>query len=62
MRTKILDTHGGKTYAVVFDKGDEVVSGLTSLAKREGWAGSHLTAIGAFSDVTLGYFDRQRKD
>ena len=42
MRTKVLDAHGGKTYAVVFDKGDEVVAGLTSLAKREGWGGSHL--------------------
>jgi len=25
-------------------------------------SGSHLTAIGALSDVTLGYFDRARKD
>ena len=61
MRTKLIDSQGGKTYAVVFDKGDEVVAGLTDLAKRERWAGSHLTAIGAFSDVTLGYFDRERK-
>jgi predicted DNA-binding protein with PD1-like motif len=62
MRATMLDANGGKTYAVVFDKGDEVVGGLTGLAKREGWAGSHLTAIGAFSAVTLGYFDRERRD
>ena len=62
MRTKLIDSQGGKTYAVVFDKGDEVVAGLTDVAERERWCGSHLTAIGACSDVTLGYFDRDRKD
>src|SRR5262249_57037296 len=36
-------------------------SGLLEFAKSNRLAGSHFTAIGAFSDVTLGYFDWQTK-
>ena len=62
MKAALLDAHGEKTFALIFDKGDEVVAELTAFAKREKLGGSHLTAIGAFSDVTLGYFDRERKE
>jgi predicted DNA-binding protein with PD1-like motif len=62
MKAKLLSERGEKTYAVIFDTGDEVVSGLTSFAKEKGLAASHFTAIGAFQDVTLGYFDWQQKD
>jgi uncharacterized protein len=63
VKTKLLHEHQGqKTFAVVFDKDDEVVSGLLALAKEKGLAGSHFTAIGALSDVTLGFFDWEKKD
>ena len=62
MREKLLHDRGEKTYALVFDPGDEVVSGLTGFAGRHRLAASHLTAIGAFSQAVLGYFDRDRKD
>jgi predicted DNA-binding protein with PD1-like motif len=62
MKTTLLhDAHGERTFALVLDKGDAVVATLTAFAKRENLQGSHLTAIGAFSDVTLGYFERDRK-
>lgn len=63
MKAKLLhEQQGQKTFAVVFDKGDEVVAGLLAFAKEQSLAASHFTAIGAFSDVTLGYFDWERKD
>jgi hypothetical protein len=62
MKSKLLDATGQKTFALVFDKGDEVIAGLTSFAKAETVGAAHFTAIGAFSEVTLGYFDRARKD
>jgi predicted DNA-binding protein with PD1-like motif len=62
MKAKLLSERGEKTYAVIFDTGDEVVSGLTSFAREKGLAASHFTAIGAFQDVTLGYFDWQKKN
>jgi uncharacterized protein len=61
MKAKLIQEQGEKTYAVIFDTGDEVAAGLLEFAKRNQLAGSHFTAIGAFSDVTLGYFDWQTK-
>jgi uncharacterized protein len=62
VKSKLI--HGGseKTWALIFDKGDEVVSGLTRFAEEQRLGGSRFTAIGAFSDVRLGYFDRERSD
>ena len=62
MKAKLLDATGQKTFALVFDKGDEVVAELTAFAKAERVGAAHFTAIGAFSEVTLGYFQRDRKD
>jgi predicted DNA-binding protein with PD1-like motif len=62
MKGKLISSAGDKTYAVIFDTGDEVVKGLTDFAREQRLAGSHLTAIGAFQDVTLGYFDWQKKE
>ena len=59
---RIGEAHGEKTFAVIFDSGDEVKAGLLAFAREQRLAGSHFTAIGAFSDVTLGYFDWQKKD
>jgi predicted DNA-binding protein with PD1-like motif len=63
MKSKLIHEHeGSRTYALIFDKGDEVMSILIDFARRHKLGGSHLTAIGAFSDVTLGYFDWEKKD
>ena len=62
MRSSLLQDRGERTFVVVFDKGDEVVAGLTAFAAREQLRASHLTAIGAMRDVTLGFFDRNRRD
>src|SRR5690606_6751245 len=53
---------GQKTWAVIFDSGDEAMSGLSRFAEENGLAASQITAIGAFSAATLGYFDFGRKD
>jgi len=61
MKAKLIDETGQKTFAVIFDKGDEFVRELTSFAQENELGASHFTAIGAFRDVTLGYFDRDSK-
>ena len=50
-----------ETYALIFDKGDEVVELLTAFAKARRITGAEFQAIGAFSDAVLGYFDRATK-
>ena len=62
MKSVVLESTGARTWALIFDKGDEPVTGLTAFAKAEKLGGAHFTAIGAFSDVTLGYFDRAARD
>jgi hypothetical protein len=58
MKSKKLDSGT----VLIFDTGDEVVSTLTAFAKDNHIADAHFTAIGAFSDVELGFFDLQKKD
>jgi predicted DNA-binding protein with PD1-like motif len=62
MKTRLLTANGQKTFVLILDKGDEVVSALSSFARHHEISAAHLTAIGAFSEVTLGYFDREQKD
>lgn len=62
MKSQCIQSHNPTTYALIFDKGDEFLTGLQRFAAEAGLSASHFTAIGAFSDVTLGYFDRERKD
>lgn len=62
MKFQKLTHNEPQEFVLIFDKGDEVIAVLTEFAKNNKLGGSHFTAIGAFSDVTLGYFDRQRKD
>ena len=60
MRSKLLAGDGSHTWVLVFDKGDEVVETLTAFATQEHLSAAHFTAIGAFSEAVLGYFDRER--
>ena len=62
MRVELLQENGERTYAVVLDKGDEFVSSIEQFAREYNLKGSHFTAIGAFQDVLLGYFERERQD
>jgi len=62
MKSTLLNATGPRTWVLIFDKGDEPVAGLTAFAKAQKLGAAHFTAIGAFSDVTLGYFDRAKRD
>ena len=62
MRSRLIHSEGGeKTFVLVFDAGDEVVSGITTFAREKDLDAASITAIGAFSGATLGYFDIGRK-
>jgi predicted DNA-binding protein with PD1-like motif len=61
MRAKVLSERPERTYALIFDTGDEVVSTLEAFAEENGLSAARLSAIGAFRQATLGYFDWQAK-
>ena len=62
MKSKLIQDGQEKAFALVFDTGEEVVAGLLQFARDRQLAGAHLTAIGAFERVTLGFFDVAKKD
>ena len=62
MRAKIIDEAAPRTWALVFDTGDDVVGPLTEFATLHQLSSARFTAIGAFSQATLGYFDWRKKD
>src|SRR5688500_17424163 len=62
MRSQLLHAGAQRTWAVILEKGDEPVATLTAFARDQALGAAHFTAIGAFRDVTLGYFDRELRD
>ena len=62
MRSKVLNEKGERSYALVFDTGDEPVSLLTRFAEENRIHAARFTAIGAFQEAIVGYFDWQKKD
>jgi predicted DNA-binding protein with PD1-like motif len=63
LQTRVISENpsGEKTYALVFAKGDELLSGLTEFAARENLAAGYFTAIGALQEARFGWFDRAKK-
>jgi predicted DNA-binding protein with PD1-like motif len=50
-----------RTFAFVLDAGEDPIALLTDRAKAYALASCQVTAVGGFSRVTLGYFDRARR-
>lgn len=61
MRSKRLAYGTERTWALVFERGDEVVAELTEWADHEEVRAGRLTGIGGFSAVTLGFFSPEEK-
>ena len=53
--------NGTTEYAVIFRAGDDPYAGLTQFAAQYHIQSAHFTAIGAFHDVRLGFYDPGKK-
>jgi predicted DNA-binding protein with PD1-like motif len=63
MQTRLLHSDSGQnTFIVVLETGDEVMRCLKEAASRHRLSAAQITAIGAFSDATLFFFDWERKE
>ena len=68
MRAKVIHerteghTPGERTFALIFDKDDEVIAGLTSFIRDHSITAGRFTAIGAFRELTLGFFEWDKKE
>jgi predicted DNA-binding protein with PD1-like motif len=62
MKWKLINDSDEKTFVLVFDTGDEVISDLTRFAKEHQLKAAQFAGIGACLRVTLGFFEIERKD
>lgn len=63
MQSKLLhQADNQRTFAVVLETGDEVMASLKAFADQERLSAAQFSAIGAFSDAKLGYFEWERKE
>lgn len=61
MNNKLLQNEATRTYTLVFDTGDAVVDKLIAFAEEHDLSASHLTAIGAFRQALLGFYNLDEK-
>jgi hypothetical protein len=57
----LADDAGALTRVVVLDSGEEAFAMLTKFANDAGIFAASLTAIGAFENATVGWFDFEKK-
>jgi predicted DNA-binding protein with PD1-like motif len=69
MRSKVIHAaemeggfRGERTFALIFETGEKIIAGVTQFASDLRFTAGHFTAIGALSDVTLGFFDWEQKE
>jgi predicted DNA-binding protein with PD1-like motif len=60
MRAKLINQHDQRVFAVIFDAGEDPMKGLERFAAEQNLNASSFTAIGAFSEAMLGYFDWEK--
>jgi len=62
MKSKLVaKSAGGRTYVLVLDPGDEAFATISKFAEQERLSAASLTALGAFSKATVGWFDLPAK-
>ena len=49
-------------FVVVLDPGEEVLAQITGFAREQSLGASQVTAVGAFSQATVGWFDRSARN
>ena len=59
--TKIASDAGTETRVVILESGEEAFEALTKFANDAGITAAALTAIGAFENATVGWFDFEKK-
>ncbi|HEY9548748.1 MAG TPA: PPC domain-containing DNA-binding protein [Kiloniellaceae bacterium] len=62
MRWKQLQEGELRSFAAIFDKGDEVIADLSAFTREQKLGAAQFTGIGAFSRLTLGFFDWETKE
>jgi hypothetical protein len=63
MKSKLLSNiQGRREWVLIFDPGDEAMKELKRFAESENLTAAHFTGIGAFSRVTVAWFDYDKRE
>jgi uncharacterized protein len=62
MRYQLINNDRQKTFAVILESGEEVMEKIMEFAKEQKISASQFTAIGAFSNTIVGFFDFSIRD
>jgi predicted DNA-binding protein with PD1-like motif len=62
MQTKLLKDGKERVWAIIYDQGDAFISNLKRFAQENNLDSCNFTAIGAFREITLRYFQRDKKE
>ena len=62
MQTRTLSAAEEASFVLVLDEGEEAVDCLLRFAREHGVTAGRFTGLGAFSKVTLGFFEFDTKD
>jgi uncharacterized protein len=61
MKSKSFKEGTGRAFVLILDQGEEAFEAITDFANRERIDGASITAIGAFSEAEIGWFDLAAK-
>jgi len=61
MRVRTITEDRQKVHVVVLDKGEDAVASILKFARDSDVRSAQVSAIGAFSEIVLGFFDPGRK-
>jgi len=61
MKSKSINDGAERTFVLILDQGEEAFRSITDFADREKITGASVSAIGAFSKATVGWFDLDAK-
>ncbi len=57
MRSKSIKEGPNRVFVLILDQGEEAFAAITEFANRERIDGASVTAVGAFSEAKVGWFD-----
>ena len=62
MQTKLLKDGQEKVWAIIYDKGDSFIANLKQFAQENELDSCRFTAVGAFREATIQYFQPDKMD
>jgi|SRR6185437_1866953 predicted DNA-binding protein with PD1-like motif len=61
MKSKSIESAAERTFVLILDQGEEAFKTITEFANQQGISGASVSAVGAFGEAKVGWFDLAAK-